>query len=137
MQKMIDTRTEQGLSGSQGLQCLCPQMCCPKSTAPHFQCPAATVLSCGCFLEASHGLGLVRCCLRYCLCRNREGGTDYALKCGNAAVFRNKFLCFGGCGREHLWSEQCCSSSRRLHSGSWLPPAAPGISTGCSLGPGI
>lgn len=74
---------------------------------------------------------------RYCLCRNRGEGTGYALKCGNAAAFRNKFLCFRGCGREHLWSEQCCSSSRRLHSVSWLPPTAPGISTGCSLGPGI
>lgn len=64
MQKMIDTRTEQGLSVSQGLQYLCPQMCCPKSTAPHFQCPASTALGCGCFLELSHGLGLVRCCLK-------------------------------------------------------------------------
>lgn len=64
-------------------------------------------------------------------------GLVNALKCGSAAVFRNKFLCFRGCRREHLWSEQSCSSSHGLRSMSSLPPTAPGISTGCSLGPGI
>lgn len=50
---------------------------------------------------------------------------------------RNKILCFRGSGREPLWSEQSCCSSHRLCSVSCLPPTAPGISTGCSLGPGI
>lgn len=132
VQEMLDTSPEQELSGPPEL--LCPQSCCPKSTAPHLQCPAATALGHGCFLEASHGL--VRCCLKDTV-YVETGKKGYAFKCGNAAVFRDKFLCFRGCGREHLWSEQNGSSSSGLCSVSCLPPPAPGTSTACSLGPGI
>lgn len=132
---MTDPRVEQGLSGPAGLQCLCPQ------TLSQKHCSTLAMSCCHCsrpwvFPGAITGLGEVLS-KRYCLFRNREEGTGYALKCGNAAVFRNKFLCFRGCGKEHLWCEQNCSSSRGLRSVSCLPPAAPGTSTGCSLGPGI
>lgn len=131
LQEMIVTRPEQGLSGPPGLQCLCPQMCCP--IAPHLPCPAATALSPGCFLEATHGL--VRCCLKGTVYLE-TGKKCCALKCGNAAVFRNQSLCFRG-----VEGSTCAVSRIAKHSRAVLcelpAPAAPGTSPGCSLGPGI
>lgn len=111
-QQMIDTRPEQGLPGPEGLSACVPRCAVPKVLL--HTCSAC----CHCFwLQVLlGGITLIGEVLsrRYYWCRNREEGTGYALKCGNAAVFRNKFLCFRGCGREHLWREQICSSSRGL-----------------------